>query len=110
MSRYSNRIVAVNGDDKYQETLEERGVKQITQYTTPTFRRITDEQLNKLRYKKYVWTVGDRFWRLAQINYDDKSLWWVIARFNNKPTEAHISPGDEIKIPTDIIMARELLL
>tara|TARA_Y100000593_G_C4300706_1_gene333205 strand:- start:764 stop:1096 length:333 start_codon:yes stop_codon:yes gene_type:complete len=109
MSRYSNRIVATNDDDMYKETLEERGVKRIVQYTTPTLKRPTDAQLNKIRYKKYYWTIGDRFWRIAEREYGDKSLWWIIARFNNKPTEGHMEPGGELKIPTDIILAREYL-
>jgi len=109
MSRYSNRPVAINNDQIYGDILDKRGVKKIGQYTTPTFKRPTDEQLKKIRYKKYFWSVGDRFWRIAQKTYGDRRLWWVIARFNNVPTEGHLSPGDEIKIPTDILVAREML-
>lgn len=109
MSRYGNRIIAINDDDKYYEVHRKRGVKKIRQYTTPTLRRPTQEQLDSISCTKYIWTVGDRFWRLAEKHYGDKSLWWIIARFNNKPTEGHVSPGDEIKIPKDIIQAREVL-
>ena len=109
MSRYSKRMIVKNQEEMYSEVLEKRGVKFITQYTTPTFKRLTDEQINSIPYEKYVWTVGDRFWRIAQTRYNDRKLWWIIARFNNKPTEGHVSPGDEIKIPTDILKARELL-
>ena len=31
--------------------------------------------------------------------YDDASLWWVIAKFNNKPTEGHLKLGDQVLIP-----------
>ncbi len=109
MSRFSNRTVAHNDHEMYQDTHEKRGVKHIKQYATVEFKRLTDEQLNSIRYHKYYWTVGDRYWTLAQKYYNDKSLWWIIARFNNKPTEGHVSPGDEIRIPKDIIQARELL-
>ena len=109
MSRYINRTVATNDDQLYQEVLEGRGVKRIKQYTTPTLRKLTSEQQNSIRYHRHVWTVGDRFWKLAHAHYKNKSLWWIIARFNNKPTEGHVAPGDEIKIPVDIVIARELL-
>ena len=109
MSRYSSRTVATNDDDRYKEVLEKRGVTRIVQYTTPTFRRSTDAQLAKIQYKSYSWTVGDRFWRLAEREYGDRTLWWLIARFNNVPTEGHIAPGQEIKIPLNVILARELL-
>ena len=109
MSRYSGRGRATNDDDRYKEVLEKRGVKRIVQYTTPTLERPTEQQLSKIRYKKYNWTIGDRFWRIAEREYGDKSLWWIVARFNNKPTEGHLSPGEEIKIPLDIILAKEYL-
>ena len=109
MSRYSTRVVAINKEDKYQDILEERGIRQIRQYTTPTFKRPTDEQLRSLKYDKYIWTVGDRYWTLAERYYGDRKLWWVIARFNNKPTEGHVKLGDDIKIPKNIIQAREVL-
>ena len=109
MSRYRSRPSAVNEDQLYQEVLEERGVTKITQFVTPEFSRPTDEMLNKLPYKKYVWTVGDRYWRIAQREYGDRNLWYLIARFNNKPTEAHVQPGDLIKIPTNVRAALEVL-
>ena len=109
MSRYRKRVVVVNNDDLYYDTLQKRNVKKIYQYSTPTLTRPTDDQLESIKYQEYSWTVGDRFWRIAEVMYGDKSLWWVIARFNNKPTEGHLKPGDLIKIPTDIIQAVEVL-
>ena len=35
----------------------------------------------------------------------DQRLWWVIAKLNNKPTEAHCTEGDKIKIPTNVAVA-----
>ena len=109
MSRYKSRQVASNKDQLYQEVFEERGVKGIIQFTTPSFRRPTDELLSTINTKKYVWTVGDRYWRLAEKFYNDRNLWYIIARFNNKPTEGHLKPGDTIKIPTNAERALEVL-
>jgi nucleoid-associated protein YgaU len=109
MSRYSNRPNAINQDQLYEDVFEERGVSSINQFVTPEFSRPSQEVLDSMSYKKYVWTVGDRYWRIAQRQYGDRSLWYIIARFNNKPTEAHIQPGDLIKIPTNVRMAVEVL-
>ena len=109
MSRFKNRPVANNSHEMYQDIHEDRGVKHVKQYATPEFRKLDDDQLESIRYHKYYWTVGERYWRLAQRYYNDRNLWWIIARFNNKPTEGHVSPGDEIRIPKNVVEARELL-
>ena len=109
MSRYSDRSTATNDDQMYQEVFEKRGVKKIEQYTTPTLKKLTDTQKDSIKYTKHTWAVGDRFWKLAHKHYGNKSLWWIIARFNNRPTEGHITVGEVIKIPENIILARELL-
>ena len=36
---------------------------------------------------------------LAYNYYGDRKLWWVIAQYNKKPTEQHLSDGDPVKIP-----------
>ena len=46
--------------------------------------------------------MGDRYHKLAEAYYGDATYWWVIAWFNKKPTESHISPGDVIRIPTSL--------
>tara|TARA_R110000824_G_scaffold138078_2_gene302746 strand:- start:60 stop:287 length:228 start_codon:yes stop_codon:yes gene_type:complete len=47
----------------------------------------------------HTWKVGDRFYKLAQEHYGDSTLWWVIAWFNQTPTESHLEIGDGIQIP-----------
>ena len=57
----------------------------------------------------HYWVVGDRYFKLAQRYYNDHKLWYIIALYNRKPTESQIEPGEEIKIPTDVVLAMELL-
>ncbi len=109
MSRYDSRNMGVNREESYNKVFKERGVKRITQYTTPTEPRPTQRELDKIKYSVYTWSAGDRYWRLAERMYGDKNLWVIIAKFNNKPTEAHIKVGDEIKIPTDMALATQIL-
>jgi nucleoid-associated protein YgaU len=47
----------------------------------------------------YVWSMGDRYYKLAYRFYGDSKDWWVIAKFNQKPTESHVKIGDIILIP-----------
>ena len=102
MSRYNSRIKATNNSELYEKMFEDRGVKKVIQYRTPTLKYPTDEEIKSLRRVKYTWKMGDMFWRLADKYYSDPKLWWVIAQFNKKPTEADMEIGDEIEIPLEI--------
>ena len=101
-SRYQNRVVFKNADEIYFHLLEERGKPYIVQYNTPILSKITDRKYSTLAVASRVWTVGDRLYKIAAESYGDPKLWWVIARFNNKPTEAHFKLGDKIYIPHPI--------
>ena len=102
MSRYHRRLKAINADQLYDKVFESRGVKAILQYRTETLRYPTDEELQDIDRVKYTWRLGDMFWRLADKYYGDPNLWWVIAQFNKKPTEAHMELGEEIEIPLEL--------
>lgn len=107
--RYKRRITARNDEQMYDQVFKTKGVKGIRQYVTPNTPRPTREEINKIRYYEYVWTVGDRFWSLADKIYGDKNLWYVIARFNNTPTEADVESGQIIRIPKNAQEAKRIL-
>ncbi len=48
---------------------------------------------------EHVWKHGDKLYKLASTYYGDKSLFWIIGLFNNKPTDAHYSYGDVVYVP-----------
>ena len=103
MSRYSGRTIGINAEELYEEKFEDRGVKKITQFTTPAFRYPTATEIAYgVTTIPHVWQTGDRFFKLADEYYNDVSQWWVIAMFNQKPTEAHVNNGDVIYIPTPL--------
>jgi len=104
MSRYSTRSMIINDSEQYQsdDLLENRGVKEIVQFDTPKFKRLTREEYNSVKYFRYYWKNGDRFWRLADKFYGDRTKWWVIAAFNFTPTEADMEEGQEIRIPKNL--------
>jgi nucleoid-associated protein YgaU len=102
MSRYNSRRKGINDSEMYENIFDDRGVQEIQQYVTPRLKFPTEQELLSIRYVNYTWKQGDKFWRLASAQYGNPSLWWVIAQFNRKPTEAHLNSGDVIKIPLDL--------
>tara|TARA_R110000824_G_scaffold174112_8_gene352212 strand:+ start:5469 stop:5792 length:324 start_codon:yes stop_codon:yes gene_type:complete len=107
MSRYKARVIATNDLLIYKKVLEERGVKRIKQYKTGVLKHFDEETVD---YISYIWKQGDTFWKLSETMYTDPQYWYVIARFNNAPTEAHIKIGDEIKIPINLTTALQVVV
>tara|TARA_A100001391_G_C4974766_1_gene253651 strand:+ start:349 stop:687 length:339 start_codon:yes stop_codon:yes gene_type:complete len=98
-SRYTNRAVATNKDENYKHLLEDRNIRFVKQYRTGTLRHPTASEIADLDTVAHVWKVGDRYYKLAHEYYRDSTLWWVIAWFNQAPTESHLKLGDPIQIP-----------
>lgn len=96
---YLNRTIAVNNAEEYRDIFNERGVKFIRQYTTPTLRYPTPEEIATLNLVPHVWCSEDRMWQLAGKYYGKPTEAWIIHFFNRKPTEAHIEIGDTILVP-----------
>jgi hypothetical protein len=102
INRYSIRKVLQNNLENYSEILRKRNVKFINQYETPDFSYVNASQYSNLTIIKHVWQEGDRYYKLAEKYYGDAKDWWIIAKFNLKPTESHIQVGDIIDIPTPL--------
>ena len=65
-------------------------------------RHLDSDQLENIEGISHLWTLGDRYYKLADKYYGDSTMWWVIAWFNRAPTEAHLKIGDIIIIPTPL--------
>ena len=105
-SRYDNRFAAINRMPLYRSLLASRGVKFIKQYKTPNMHFPTDKEMGKLREVDHTWKTGDRFFKLAYTFYNDPTLWWIVAWYNQAPTESHLATGQVIQIPLplDVVM------
>ena len=97
--RYAGRKIVRNADMLYREQFQKRGIKSVVQYTTPTLRYPTEDQMREIKTIGHIWRTGDKYYKLAAQYYNNEDLWWVIAWFNKKPTEAHVTIGDVIHIP-----------
>jgi nucleoid-associated protein YgaU len=108
MSRYLKRLKATNDSDQYYHVFQDRGVTQIEQYRTPEFLVYEQDVLDSVEFQKHEWKMGDTYWRLSSQYYGTPKHWWVIASFNRKPTESHISVGETIKIPFSLSEALQV--
>lgn len=98
-SRYDNRAAAINAAPLYRAMLKRRGVNFIRQFKTPSLSFPTDTEMGSLKEIDYTWKTGDRFFKLANEYYGDSTLWWIVAWYNQTPTESHVSTGQVIQVP-----------
>ena len=108
-NRYDGVEEAINKEELYQEHLEKRGVKFITQYKTFHMRHPTASQVGKLNMIGHTWSLGDRYYKLAHKYYGDSEWWWIIAWFNQKPTESHVELGEVVNIPMPLDKVLQML-
>ena len=98
-SRYDTRRVFDNKEETSENLREARGVKKIRHFDTPQFNNLTSAQHRSLTVTLHLWKAGDRFYKLSHKHYGTTKYWWVIARYNMTPTEAHVKIGQKIQIP-----------
>jgi len=98
-SRYDSSRPFINDEDLFEEFFEERDLRYIKQYGTGIMRHPTVADRASLQRIDHIWKLGDRLSELAHRYYGDSTLWWVIAWYNQRPTEAHFKIGARIRIP-----------
>jgi nucleoid-associated protein YgaU len=102
MSRYIKRLkirLDKRRHKQYKNMLRKRGLNFIDIYGTPKLAHVTKKQVVNLKLVGHTWRVGDRYYKLAHKYYGDPEMWWIIAWYNQKPTESHLKVGDTITIP-----------
>ena len=102
MSRYGTRTIFRTKNSLYLKEMKERGLNYIRYYDTPKFKKLEAEDVRDIEKIAHLWSLGDRYYKLAHKYYGDAELWWIIAWFNLKPTEAHVNIGDIIQIPVPL--------
>lgn len=102
INRYRSRSIFKNDNEFYKNVFRERNLKFIKHYETPNFSSFDENTYDNLSIIEHIWKEGDRYYKLAEKYYGDPRDWWVIAKFNSKPTESHLQVGDIVKIPTPL--------
>ena len=101
-TRYDDREVFLNDNNLYDNLFEERNVNSIRHYDTPKMTYPTTAEVQDLTRVRHIWKTGDRYFKLAIQYYGSAQYWWVIAMFNQKPTEADLAVGELIYVPTPL--------
>ena len=78
-------------------------------HPTPVLRHPTKRQRAMIRKVAHIWRETDSYWKLSTTFYGDASYWWIIAWYNQAPTESHLHPGERIFIPTNLTDALQIL-
>ena len=86
----------------YLKELKEKDLKYFRYYQTPQFRDLEEVDIDDIEDVGHSWGLGDRYYKLAHKYYGDPEMWWIIAWYNGKPTEAHLKIGDVVKVPTPL--------
>ena len=98
-NRYANRRIVINDDDLYANSLRKRHVRHMNQYDTAHLTYPSISEIKNLTRIKHIWKTGDRYYKLAVQYYGTTEHWWIIAFYNQRPTEANVKVGDVIYIP-----------
>lgn len=99
MSRYRNSEVVINNASFYKNIFKDRAKVFIEHFKTYEFYDLKEEDLRDLVVEYKIWSLGDRLHKFAHEAYGDSGLWWILAWFNQRPTDAHFKIGDKIAIP-----------
>lgn len=100
--RYDGRTIFRTRHPLYKQVIKEKGLNELRYYETPKFVEMDEDMLEEIEDIGHVWSLGDRYYKLAAKYYGEPELWWVIAWYNSAPTEAHLEIGDPISIPTPL--------
>jgi hypothetical protein len=101
--RYKNQNVFINEDERYKRLVKKtRGMEQISQFDTPSFKHPSASDMSNFKTVPHIWSTGDRYFKLAHEYYSSPTLWWIIALYNQKPTEFHVNLGDIIYVPVPL--------
>jgi nucleoid-associated protein YgaU len=102
MNRNEKRVLLLNKNKLYKKRMDEKNLNFIRQVSTLKFNSVTPADISNLTVIDHVWKTGDKLYKLAKQYYGDNSYWFLLAWFNNKPTDAHLAYGDLIHIPTPL--------
>tara|TARA_A100001015_G_scaffold125823_1_gene139426 strand:- start:4309 stop:4650 length:342 start_codon:yes stop_codon:yes gene_type:complete len=98
LNKYRENIIV---DKKLRENIFARKyIDEIVQTETLRLNEPTEEELrNDLTFVEKIFSIGDKMYKYSYEFYGSTEYWWLIAWFNNKPTDIHCKVGDVLYIP-----------
>ena len=100
MPKYTGQDEVINDLEEYRFLKDKRNRREIKQYDRFVFNR----KFIKSKYSvlKHTWSQGDKMYKLSSKYYGDIKYWWLIALWNNSPTDSDYFYGQIIEIPSPI--------
>lgn len=102
-----------NASSTAKSLLEKRGLSEIDFYNFLKLRSPDPEgdqefaDLHKT-VETRIFSMGSSMYKYSYEYYGTIDFWWVIAWYNNRPTDSHFKIGETVEIPTDLDRAVEL--
>ena len=93
----------------YERYLFDRGVSRIDFLSTTKLKNLSQDDKRLLNEVEHIWKTGDSYYKLASVYYGNPNFWWVIAFYNNKPTEMSLKFGNILYIPQPLDLIISLL-
>jgi len=109
VSRYKFVSKVANDLEEFEDLLENRRKAYIVQHKTRRLAGYNRRLMRSVNNVFHTWKQADRYWKLADRYYNDARYWWVIAEWNQRPTESYVENGDVILIPTPVAAALSCL-
>ena len=101
MPVYTGQEEVINDTELYEDLINKRERKEILQKERFYFNR--EFMRGTYNIKRHTWSQGDKLFKISARYYGDTKYWWLIALWNDKPTDADYRYGDVIEIPSPIV-------
>ena len=109
MPRYKRTRRFRNNLEYYDFLTKKRDIRIANHYATPILKNPSVAERTRIITDKHIWSLGDRYYKLADKYYGDPTYWWVIAWYNSAPTEVDLEFGDLLEIPININTVLDVL-
>jgi|TARA_E500000318_G_C3437981_1_gene163830 nucleoid-associated protein YgaU len=96
---YNTNIVENDFRGSMSRSLESRGATTAIHFSKQDFNKITEVDRAAFENEAYIYKSGDRLFKIAFDAYGDSRYWYLLAWWNQKPTDFHCKVGDIIYIP-----------
>jgi hypothetical protein len=110
MSRNSRRTTGNIKQNDFETLFKNRDTTNANIYLEP-FITYPDPSIRRvLNYEEHFWAAGDKYFKLSYKYYGSQNDWWIIARFNGKPTDADLKIGDRLVIPFPLDIVKDTMM
>jgi len=97
--RNEKREILINKSRLYKRKAKSKNLNFFRQYNSMKLNTLTPDDVAELTVIDHLWKSGDRYYKLAYKYYGSTDLWFLLAWFNKRPTDHHVTLGTPVRIP-----------